>query len=75
MNTRQRFGDSTPQTKLLLSIDEAAAVLSLGRTSVYDLVMRQEIVSVKVGRMRRVPCMRSIDSSDVGRSAGRRIAS
>ena len=55
MNTRQRVGDSTLQTKLLLSIDEAAAVLSLGRTSLYDLVMRQEIVSVKVGRTRRVP--------------------
>ena len=55
MNTRQRVADSPPQTKLLLSIAEAATVLSLGRTAVYELVMRQEIVSIKVGRTRRVP--------------------
>src|SRR5262245_22389688 len=45
----------TLSTKVLYSIDEAATMLSLGRTAVYDLVMRQEIVSVKVGRTRRVP--------------------
>lgn len=43
------------QVKLLLSVDEAARVLSLGRTLVYDLVMRREIASIKVGRMRRIP--------------------
>jgi excisionase family DNA binding protein len=29
--------------------------MSLGRSIVYDLVMRQEIASIKVGRMRRIP--------------------
>lgn len=43
------------QVKLLLSVDEAARMLSLGRTLVYDLVMRREIASIKVGRMRRIP--------------------
>ena len=43
------------ETKLLLSVDEAAMALSVGRSLVYELVMREEIVSVKVGRLRRIP--------------------
>ncbi len=43
------------ETKLLLSVDEAALALSVGRSLVYELVMRDEIVSVKVGRLRRIP--------------------
>jgi excisionase family DNA binding protein len=43
------------ETKLLLSVDEAATLMSLGRSIVYDLVMRQQIASIKVGRMRRIP--------------------
>lgn len=47
---------ATPlEAKLLLSVDEAATLMSLGRSIVYDLVMRQQIPSIKVGRMRRVP--------------------
>jgi excisionase family DNA binding protein len=41
--------------KVLLSVEEAASVMSLGRSLVYDLVMRREIASIKVGRMRRIP--------------------
>jgi excisionase family DNA binding protein len=41
--------------KLLLTVDEAADVLSLGRTYVYHLVMCNKIVSVKLGRKRRIP--------------------
>jgi excisionase family DNA binding protein len=41
--------------KLLLSIDEAAALMSLGRSAMYALVMRSEVASIKVGRMRRIP--------------------
>jgi excisionase family DNA binding protein len=44
-----------PDMKLLLSVEEAALVLSVGRTLLYDLVMRREIFSVKVGRSRRIP--------------------
>src|SRR5262249_40431068 len=43
-----------PEMKLLLSVDEAAAVMSLGRSLVYDLVMQHQIASIKVGRMRRI---------------------
>lgn len=41
--------------KLLLSVDEAAAMMSIGRNLVYDLVMRRQIASVKLGRSRRIP--------------------
>jgi excisionase family DNA binding protein len=41
--------------KLLLSIEEVAASLSLGRSMVYKLVMRGDIPSITVGRMRRIP--------------------
>jgi excisionase family DNA binding protein len=41
--------------KLLLTVEEAAAVLSLSRTRLYGLVMRKEIYSIKVGGARRIP--------------------
>jgi excisionase family DNA binding protein len=41
--------------KVLLTIDEAAQALSIGRTLLYDLLMRKQIASIKVGRVRRVP--------------------
>lgn len=44
-----------PPFKLLLTMEEAAQTLSLGRTSLYALVMRGKIVSVKLGRRRLVP--------------------
>jgi excisionase family DNA binding protein len=43
------------QLKLLLTVEEAAEALSLGRTLVYELVMRKKIASIKVGRARRIP--------------------
>ena len=44
----------TPELSLLLTVEEAAALLRLGRTRTFDLVMRGEIQSVKVGRRRLV---------------------
>jgi excisionase family DNA binding protein len=41
-------------TQLLLSVEEAADVLGLGRTRAYELVMARKIQSVKVGRRRLV---------------------
>jgi excisionase family DNA binding protein len=40
---------------LLLTVDEAAKRLRLGRTLVYRLISSGELESVKVGRLRRVP--------------------
>lgn len=41
-------------TPLLITIEEAADFLRLGRTTTYELVMRGEIPSVKIGRRRLV---------------------
>jgi excisionase family DNA binding protein len=47
--------ETAPRPKVLLSVDEAAAALSMGRTFVYDMLTRGEIVSIKIGRRRRIP--------------------
>jgi len=47
--------DLRSRPKMLLSVDEAATALSIGRTFVYQLLMRGEIVSIKIGRRRRIP--------------------
>ncbi len=47
--------ETAPRPKVLLSVDEAASALSMGRTFVYDLLTRGEIVSIKIGRRRRIP--------------------
>ncbi len=41
--------------KYLLTIEEAAQALSLGRTHFYKLLSHNEIYTVKIGRSRRVP--------------------
>ena len=40
--------------RVLLTVEEAAHALSLGRTYTYELVMRRGIASIKVGRKRLV---------------------
>jgi excisionase family DNA binding protein len=54
--------------KVLLTIPEVAAKLSIGRSVTYQLVMRGEIASIKVGKCRRVPV------GEVERFVGRLIA-
>ena len=41
--------------KLLLSVDQAAQRLSIGRSLCYELVMRGDIPSLKLGSRRLVP--------------------
>lgn len=47
-------GDGHPEG-LLLTVEEAAERLRLGRTLVYRLISSGELESVTVGRLRRVP--------------------
>lgn len=46
---------NSKNSKLLVTVGEAAELLSLGRSLTYQLVMMGEIPSLKVGRARRVP--------------------
>jgi excisionase family DNA binding protein len=40
---------------ILVSVADAARMLSIGRTAAWELVRKQKIKSVKIGRTRRVP--------------------
>jgi excisionase family DNA binding protein len=40
---------------ILVSVVEVARMLSIGRTAAWELVRKQKIKSVKIGRTRRVP--------------------
>ena len=40
---------------ILVSVVEVARMLSIGRTAAWELVRKQRIKSVKIGRTRRVP--------------------
>ena len=39
----------------LLTVKQVATRLAIGRTTVYELISRQEIRTIKIGRARRVP--------------------
>ncbi len=45
----------TDAPRVLLSVEDAAERLALSRTRLYGLIKTGEIVSVRVGRLRRVP--------------------
>jgi excisionase family DNA binding protein len=40
---------------LLLTVEQAARELQIGRTKMFDLIARGEVISVKVHGQRRVP--------------------
>ena len=41
--------------KLLVSVEEAAELLDVGRSTIYDLMRTGELPSVRIGRCRRLP--------------------
>lgn len=43
-----------PHAPLLLSVEEGAAQLRIGRSRMFDLIRRGEVLSVKVGGSRRL---------------------
>jgi excisionase family DNA binding protein len=49
-----RRSEQTAGAEELLTVDEAARRLSLGRTATYRLVSTGELASRKIGRSRRV---------------------
>ena len=52
MRQRQILTDAP--VVLLLTIEQAAQALSIGRSLMYELVLSNKVASVKVGRYRRV---------------------
>lgn len=59
MNTTQRTTSNEPDTRLLVPVlltpEQAAQSLGIGRTAVYALIREGQLPSVKLGRSRRVP--------------------
>ena len=49
------FHWSDGMDRLLLTAEEVAEVLNVGRCKVYDLIRNGEIESIKIGRLRRIP--------------------
>jgi excisionase family DNA binding protein len=47
--------DVPSETKLLLTVSEAASVLGISRSVVYELLLAGKIRSIKIGRSRRIP--------------------
>lgn len=41
--------------RVLLTVEEAAEQLGIGRTLTYKLISNGEIESIRIGRLRRVP--------------------
>lgn len=46
--------DPTPAPARLLDVDEAAAILAIGRTALYGLIDSGRLTSLKVGRRRLI---------------------
>lgn len=46
---------SADQPRTLLSVEEAARRLSVGRTTMFGLLKSGAVTSVQIGRLRRIP--------------------
>jgi excisionase family DNA binding protein len=57
----KRSAGEAATVPLLYKPEEAADLLRLSRTRVYDLMRRGEIRSVKIGGLRRIPASDLID--------------
>ncbi len=54
-DTPARASDAGAETKLLLTVEEAAKRLGIGRTAMYRLVSSGAVESVTIGGLGRVP--------------------
>ena len=52
---RDGFYQELAETHLLLTVEQAARKLNVGRSTVYGLLQSGRLESVTVGRLRRVP--------------------
>jgi excisionase family DNA binding protein len=47
--------DVTSADRMVLTVEEAAERLGIGRTLMYALITAGEVESIRIGRLRRVP--------------------
>lgn len=48
-------GSPIPRQRVVLTVEQAAQALGIGRTFMYELIGSGEVESVLIGRLRRVP--------------------
>lgn len=60
----QDAGGPRPVEKILLTPEEAAEALSLGRTKVFQLIGTGALRSVRIGKCRRVPASALVELVD-----------
>ena len=53
MTTSERLSVAQPG-RLLLTVEEAARLLGIGRTTMFRLIKSGEVESVQIGRLRRI---------------------
>ena len=44
-----------PSPRVLYTVAQVAEILCIGRSKTYELVMRGDIASITIGRLRRIP--------------------
>lgn len=49
------LGEVLPDGRLLLTVAEAAAMLSINRSTLYRMLLEGQIRTIRIGRLRRVP--------------------
>jgi excisionase family DNA binding protein len=65
---------TTAPTPLVLTVEEAANRLGIGRTLMYALVKSGDIESVTIGRLRRIPADALVTFVDSLRTANPKVA-
>ena len=50
-------GDAVTSDRILVTIVEAAALLAIGRSSLYQLIWDGELATVRIGRSVRIPVL------------------
>lgn len=53
--THKRTHVTSGQVKLLLTVEEAAHALGISRATLYPMLMRKQIPSIRIGGSRRIP--------------------
>jgi len=53
--TRRAATEAESDLLILLTVEQAANRLSIGRTTMYTLLRTGQILSVRIGRLRRIP--------------------
>jgi excisionase family DNA binding protein len=53
--TEERTSPPGNEPRIVLTVEEAAQRLRIGRTLMYALVKRGDVESVTIGRLRRIP--------------------